>query len=166
MKKLNVLLVVGIILFSFASCSEEQIVEESPSYNIDLSIVNQTDWKMADEIMDLVNAHRASIGKDAIQLDQTYASAYATEHTNYMINKFAVSHDNFQVRSAALKSRGATSVAENVAYGYNTAEDVLAAWLLSPSHKAIIEGPYKFSGLGVSKASNGQYFFTQLFYKN
>lgn len=165
MKNLLSILFVGILSFA-VSCTKENVETESDKYEIDLNVANQTDWKMAVEILDLVNLHRASIGKGTIQIDYNFASAYATNHTNYMISKKLISHDNFLQRSQALKSRGATSVAENVAYGYNNAEDVVNAWLLSPSHKAIIEGPYTNCGFGVVKAENGQFFYTQLFYKN
>ncbi len=165
MKNFNFGFIAILITLVFCSCTKDEIESEQQSITIDLNLSNKTDWQMADQILTLVNEHRASLGKGAITNDATYASAYATDHTLYMIDTHSVNHDDFETRSQALKQRGATSVAENVAYGYNSAEDVVNAWLLSPSHKAIIEGPYTDCGFGVLKAENGQYFFTQIFYK-
>ncbi len=81
-----------------------------------------------------------------------------------MIDLNKISHDNFNIRSAALKDSGAHTVAENVAFGYDSADAVVNAWLNSPAHRKIIEGAYSYSGFGVIQNSQGSYFFTQLFY--
>ena len=150
-----------------ASCSKdtsEEFTQES-NYVIDLNLAMETDWDMADEIMLLVNEHRANLGLEPIKSDLEYASAYAVDHTMYMIDVDKINHDNFVERSQALKERGAKMVAENVAYGYSSAEDVVRAWLNSPGHRRVIEGQYTHSGFGVLKNSEGRYFYTQLFYR-
>ena len=69
-----------------------------------------------------------------------FISYVADEHSEYMIEKGKVSHDNFPDRVIKLKqSINAKSVSENVAFGYNTAQGVFNGWLKSPSHKKIIE---------------------------
>jgi uncharacterized protein YkwD len=157
----------AMVFFStIVSCSkDETVVVEEANYSIDLNLAMETDWEMADAILNLVNQHRTSQGLPALKRDQTYASAYAVEHTQYMIQKSKISHDNFGVRSQALKDRGAKIVGENVAYGYTTAEDVVHAWLNSPGHKKIIEGLYTHSGFGIIPNGRGDYYFTQLFYR-
>ncbi len=152
-------------LFLFTSCSKDSVeTTEEANYSIDLNLAQETDWQLADDILDLVNEHRVSLGLSTIKRDQQYASAYAVEHTKYMIDMDRINHDNFGIRSAALKDRGASSVGENVAFGYTSAEDVVIAWLNSPSHKDIIEGSYTHSGFGVIPNENGTFYFTQLFY--
>ncbi len=149
-----------------SSCSkDESVAIEEANYSINLNLALETDWKIADEILVLVNEHRVSVGLSEIIRDQQYASAYAVDHTLYMIDIDKINHDNFAYRSNALKERGAESVGENVAYGYTSAEEVVHAWLNSPSHKNIIEEPYKHSGFGIIKNEKGRYFFTQLFYR-
>ncbi len=155
-----------ILLSLLVSCQKDNDYGEEYDYSIDVNLANETDWDLADEILILINNHRASIGLSEIDIDYDYASAYAVEHTKYMIENNLVNHDNFSYRSGALKERGATSVGENVAYGYSNAEDVVFAWLHSPAHKGIIEGNYTHSGFGVIQNENGTYFFTQLFTKN
>jgi len=157
-----------VVLFTIASCSKEPdtISESEADYTIDLNLAKKTDWDMANEILILINDHRTSIGLNKIKLDKSYASAYAVDHTDYMIETNQVNHDNFSVRKAALKSRGAKMVGENVAYGYNTAGDVVNAWLNSPGHRRTIEERYyTHTGFGIMKSEDNRYFFTQLFYK-
>jgi uncharacterized protein YkwD len=164
------LLKTGLLAMAFiclaTSCQKDEgVVSEEANYSIDLNLANETDWVMANEILRLVNEHRTSIGLSEIKKDQEYASAYAVEHTQYMIELEQVNHDNFNIRSSALKDRGAQMVGENVAYGYNTAEAVVNAWLMSDGHKKIIEGTYTHSGFGVMQSNEGRFYFTQLFYR-
>ncbi|MBA3985460.1 MAG: CAP domain-containing protein [Flavobacteriales bacterium] len=158
-------LIAIVLLVTITSCSKEDLSDvEDLSYNIDLSIVSKNDVKMSRDILELVNAHRVSIGLDALVMDQQYASAYAVVHTDYMIEISKINHDNFHLRSQALKNRGASRVSENVAFGYTDAAAVVNGWLNSPSHRQNIEGDYSHSGFGVFKNEQGNYFFTQLFY--
>jgi len=147
------------------SCSEnEDYSGNHENYSINLNLALETDWEMANNINSLINIHRNNNGLPSLKVDKQYASAYAVDHTLYMIRNNRISHDNFNNRSAALKERGANTVAENVAFGYTSAEDVVRAWLNSPPHKKIIEGSYSHSGFGIMKNDKGHYFFTQLFY--
>jgi uncharacterized protein YkwD len=168
MKLIKTSLLAMVVLFTVASCSPESdaISESEADYTIDLNLANKTDWEMANEILDLINDHRVSMDLGKLKLDKTYASAYAVDHTDYMIDTETVNHDNFSVRKAALKSRGAKMVGENVAYGYTSAEDVVNAWLNSVGHRrAIEEKYYTHTGFGIMTSTDNRYFFTQLFYK-
>jgi len=167
MKLIKISLLAMVLISLATSCSKEateEITQES-NYVIDLNLAMETDWVMADEILLLVNEHRTSLGLSELRRDQQHASAYAVEHTQYMIGMNSINHDNFSERSKALKERGAKMVGENVAYGYSSAENVVRAWLNSPSHKTVIEGQYTHSGFGVLKNSEGRYYYTQLFYR-
>lgn len=156
----------AVLCLVMTSCSKEDSPEtEELDYTIDLSLVNETDWAMSNEILSLVNDHRLSIGLSTIQADDSYATAYAVEHTKYMISVEQINHDNFPYRTEALKYHGAENVGENVAYGYETAEAAVSAWLLSPGHKSVIEGNYTHSGFGIIKSAEGRNYFTQLFYR-
>ncbi len=162
--KIN-LLALALICLTVSCQKDDGVAIEEANYSIDLNLANETDWDMANEILDLVNIHRNSLGLNKITKDQRYASAYAVDHTKYMMDLGQINHDNFGVRSEALKNNGAKTVGENVAYGYNTAQDVVTAWLNSPGHRKIIEGNFSHSGFGVMKTNDNRYYFTQLFYK-
>jgi uncharacterized protein YkwD len=158
-------LIVLTALVLCTSCSKDEIDQKDAiNYEIDLSIVYKNDTQMSNEILNLVNDHRVSFGLNPLIMDQAYASAYAVDHTDYMISLSQINHHNFHFRSEGMKSRGAVRVAENVAYGYTDAESVVYGWLNSPSHREIIEGNYTHSGFGVFQNEQGRYFFTQLFY--
>ncbi len=166
MKILKTSLLAMVLLFTVASCTkDEDVVADEANYSIYVNLAKETDWQMANEILELINDHRTSLGLRTIKRDQQHASAYAVEHTKYMINIEKINHDNFSTRSRALKDRGAQSVSENVAMGYTSAESVVNAWLNSPGHKSVIEGNYTHSGFGVMQNSKGHYYFTQIFYK-
>jgi len=152
-------------LFLVTSCSkDDNVTIEEANYSIDLNLAQETDWEMANQILVLINEHRVSIGLLPIKKDQQYASAYAVDHTNYMIDLSQINHDYFNVRSAALIEKGAIRVGENVAFGYDNAEAVVHAWLNSPAHKAVIEGNYTHTGFGVVPNDKGTYYFTEIFY--
>ncbi|MAP81558.1 MAG: serine protease [Aequorivita sp.] len=163
-KNLLVLVVLSIV---FTSCSKEESIEvEAAKYDIDLKLAQKNDAQMSAEILSLINDHRVSMGLNSLVLNSQYASAFAVEHTDYMIAKQEVNHDNFGYRSEGIKFHdNAQVVGENVAYGYNNAEDVVNAWLNSPGHKSIIEGNFTHTGFGVMRAPNGRVYFTQLFYR-
>ncbi len=120
---------------------------------------------MASEILYYVNQYRGTLGLEPILMDKTYASAYAVEHTKYMIQQNKISHDNFSDRAEGLNSQGAQAVAENVGFGYNSAKDLVTAWINSPSHRDTMEGNYTHSGIGALQDGSGVYYVTQLFYR-
>ena len=156
MKKITILL----FLLLVTSCQkDENLIINS----IDLNIVKETDWQMADEILVLINDYRNSLGLTNIIVDKQYASAYAVDHTKYMIENKELNHDNFNTRSEALKERGAKSVGENVAFGYKTAEAVVSAWITSGVHRDIIEGNFTHAGFGIILSPDGLY-YTNIFY--
>lgn len=157
----------ALLCLVITSCSKDDSVDdESKKYNIDLSITAQNDVEMSKSILVLVNNHRTSLGLSALQMENNYASAFAVEHTQYMIENEKINHDNFGYRSEAIKYHDdAQTVGENVAYGYISAEKVVEAWLKSPGHKEIIEGNYTHTGFGVMKSEKGRLYFTELFYR-
>tara|TARA_R110000772_G_scaffold16183_1_gene46204 strand:- start:40 stop:600 length:561 start_codon:yes stop_codon:yes gene_type:complete len=161
------LLAIALLCLVFTSCSKEDSIEvETAKYEIDLSLADKNDDQMSDEILRLVNDHRLSIGLPTLIIDTQYASAFAVDHTDYMIEKEQINHDNFGFRSEGIKFHdNAQVVGENVAYGFNTAEAVVNAWLNSPGHKAIIEGNFTHTGFGILKCAKGRVYFTQLFYR-
>ena len=118
------------------------------------------------EIVYLVNQHRESIGLNSLNTFNL-ASREADNHTSYMLEVGEVSHDNFGKRSKYLiENANAISVAENVAYGFSSAEGVVNAWLKSEKHKATIENP-SFTDFGISTEANelGRNYFTNIFIK-
>ena len=118
-----------------------------------------------EEIFQLVNAHRTSIGKEPLATNNL-ATELAEAHTHYMISQNDISHDNFDDRSDRLfDEENASRTGENVAYGQQSAKDVMEAWINSSGHRANIEGDFTHIGISVIKNNSGVYYFTQIFLK-
>lgn len=141
-----------------------EVIETEADHPIDLNLAKENDYTMTKEIIQLVNDHRGLNGLPPVELGDIYSCAYAVRHTKYMIDQGKISHDDFHVRNAGMKFRGAKRVGENVAYGYNSAESVVDAWINSDAHRGIIEGKYNFCSMGILKNDKGRYYFSQLFY--
>ena len=155
------------LTLALTSCSTEELVEtQSPiEFTIDLDLAQETDAQMASEILFYVNEYRSTLGLEPIIMDRTYASAYAVEHTKYMIQENRISHDGFNDRAEGLNNQGAQAVAENVGFGYSSAQDLVNAWINSPSHRDTMEGNYTHSGIGALQDGSGVYYVTHLFYR-
>ena len=118
------------------------------------------------ETMNLINTYRVSIGLNALA-KINHISHKSEEHDNYMIANNVVNHNDFVARSEnIIKTLGAKTVSENIAYNYNTPEAVLEAWLASPSHKANIEGDHTHFGIAIKEnPANGRKYYTNIFAK-
>lgn len=151
-----ILLCFAVLTFT-VSCSKDAISE---------NVIEKPEAvSMAEEILQLVNTHRANIGKDTLSFD-TLANDLVYDHTLYMIEQNDISHDDFDERADRLFEEGnANSVSENVAYGQRTAQAVMEAWLNSSGHRENIEGDFTHIGIAVVKNASGTYYFTQLFMK-
>lgn len=138
------------------SCSKE-----SESESIDNG--NTGNSSMETEILSLLNNHRT--GKGLIKLEISKIIKTQTDaHTNYMIGKNDISHDDFKQRSDYLKQNdNAKSVAENVAFGYSSAKAVVNGWLNSSGHKKNIEGNYTHFNLTAKQNSKGTWYYTNIF---
>lgn len=150
------LLCFAVIMFNVTSCSKDDSPED---------IAKAEALSVSEEILQLVNNHRASIDKVRLNTNDL-ATQLAEEHTYYMIAQNDISHDNFNDRSDRLfDEENATRTGENVAYGQASAKDVMDAWLNSSGHRANIEGDFTHIGIGVKKNDTGRYYFTQIFLK-
>jgi uncharacterized protein YkwD len=57
-----------------------------------------------------------------------------------------------------------SAVGENVAAGQTTVASVMTAWMNSPGHrKNILNGNYKHIGVGITRGSNGVYYWCVVF---
>lgn len=149
----------------FASCSQDELeVTPTEKENVEISADLVVENGFAQEVLAEINNYRSSIGLKSLAMN-TDPKVQALNHTKYMASKNKISHDNFFERSDYLKAKGAITVSENVAFGYYTAEDVVKAWLNSPSHKKAIEGDFTHTGLSVVENERGVPYFTQIFIK-
>lgn len=149
-----------LLCFTVLTCTVSCSKDDSPE-----DIEKQEALLISEEILQLVNIHRASISKEPLAINNL-ATQLAEEHTYYMVTQNDISHDNFNERSDRLfDEENATRTGENVAYGQQSAKDVMEAWLNSSGHRANIEGDFTHIGIGVVKNESGIYYFTQIFLK-
>lgn len=84
-------------------------------------------------------------------------------------NNLPISHDGFTERIEKIELEiNIKSGAENVAYNLrvsNPCSVAVAGWLKSDGHRENIEGDFDLTGVGISQASDGGYYFTQIFIK-
>jgi uncharacterized protein YkwD len=101
----------------------------------------------------LTNAHRAQIGCGALRWDGATARVAQT-HVDDMVRRDYFSHTTPEGRSPfdRLRAAGITylAAAENIAFGYPTAESVLQGWLNSDGHRRNLENcRYSAHGVGL-----------------
>jgi uncharacterized protein YkwD len=130
-----------------------------------------TSASLAQQVVGLVNQHRASMGLAALSIDATLtdSAAWKSQHMaayGYFAHNDPappVARDPFtRMQNCGYASGG--TLGENIAAGQQTASDVMTAWLNSPGHRANIEAP-SFRSTGVGVAVGGPYgiYWTQEF---
>jgi uncharacterized protein YkwD len=143
-----------------AACSDEPT---APSYEY---------ASMEDQVLAGINAHRASLSPALGALaTNDFIVEKARQHSKDMADgTVPFSHDGFPDRAAAIGAKIAVvRVGENVAMnaGYGDPPAIaVQGWLMSPPHKANIEGDFNLTGVGVARAKDGSYYFTQIFAKS
>jgi len=134
----------------------------SPSTALTAVVPALTPQEIADAraaILDATNAARADAGLAPLTEDPDLdAVAQACSDTQAGDDTMAHCTDAFDAYPA-----GWTSAAENVASG-QTVEEVVAAWLASPGHRAnILDPAATHLGIGFAVSADGSTYFTQNF---
>lgn len=150
--------------FSLTSCSKDS-VEDLDSANLVSKTAPVAYTTIELDVLELLNTYRAQQGLSELQfLDES--SVQAANHNQHMIENNEVCHDFFGIRFEALvKSVNAKAVSENVAFGYQTAEAVVNAWIKSDGHRKNLEGEHTHFGISVKEDQDGQLYFTNIFVK-
>lgn len=122
------------------------------------------DTSFASQVLKIVNQERAKVGLKALVMSDSLtapANKRAQEikqtfsHTRPNGTKWSTVLDEYKVK--------VQTAGENIAYGYNTPEKVMDAWMNSEGHRANILGAnYGHIGIGVYEV-NGTVYCTQLF---
>jgi uncharacterized protein YkwD len=120
---------------------------------------------------DLINAERQRRGLRPLVLDGALTRV-ARHHSESMARGRFLSHTDregldLRGRADALGLHGWKALGENIAYnqGYDDPTAfVVERWMVSEKHREnILNGEYTHAGLGVVRASDGTYYFTQVF---
>ena len=117
------------------------------------------------DVLTETNNFRKSKGKGELQM-KAELNAIAEQHSiNMAKGKVAFGHAGFERRNALAVSSvsSISSFAENVAYGANSASEVVTMWKNSTGHRTNMLGAYKYIGIGIAKDKAGRIYFTQVF---
>ncbi|WP_339726275.1 CAP domain-containing protein [Maribacter stanieri] len=157
--KMRLLYAVPVFLLLFLGSCTSDSVDDTPVLEAENVLTIEQD------LLEIVNEHRLSLNTNTLEFSDV-AYKYANFHTDYMISKGSISHDNFSSRASNINTEIAVEmVAENVAKDYQTAIEAFEGWYTSSSHKKTMEGDFTHTGISVKKDDLGNYYFTQLFYK-
>ena len=123
------------------------------------------DATMQNQILSHINQYRTTHGLSALKMNDKITKE-ATQHSQDMAShRLAFGHQKFDERTKHLYQSisHANRIAENVAYNYKNAADVVKNWLLSPGHRQNIRGNYNLTGIGVARDAQGRIYYTQMF---
>jgi uncharacterized protein YkwD len=121
---------------------------------------------MAAQVEQLINAARSRAGCRPLQWDAAAAAA-AQQHSDDMASRHYFSHTSPEGRTVVdrLRAHGADfrALAENVAMGQQTPQEVVNGWMNSPGHRRnIMDCTYTRSGIGFRDNRWTQVFYTPL----
>lgn len=127
---------------------------------------NETQLKsFSQQVVDLVNAERAKEGLAALTIDKNVEAA-ALVRAKEIQTSFSHTRPNGTSFSTALNESSAVyrGAGENIAWGQKTPQEVVAAWLNSPGHRAnIMSKSFTKIGVGHIKNPAGASYWAQLF---
>ena len=130
------------------------------------SVAKASELGLQNEINRLVNVQRTSHGCPALTVNSKLTSAART-HSAWMAQSGRFSHTGRSGSSFVARSKAAgyaTPSAENIAYGYRSAAQVVTGWMNSPGHRTnILNCQSKTVGLGAVFSANGTPYYTQDF---
>ncbi|WP_111707572.1 CAP domain-containing protein [Lutibacter citreus] len=152
-----------IVISMFMSCTSDDENENLFNSTYEAKI---TYSPIENEVLSIVNDYRSNKGLN--KLDRlNIISSVAETHSKYMAEKGIASHDHFSERNEELIDyANAKKVAENVAYGFSSSQDVVNAWLKSDEHRKIIENAeYTHFGISTKTDNEGRLYFTHIYIK-
>lgn len=121
----------------------------------------QTYDKEKQQILELVNQHRANLGLQKVILVPEI-SAVCEKHSKRMADGIIrMSHTGFEERTGAFVNNGAT---ENIAWTGGDGKSAFQLWKDDPPHRVNMEGAsLNQMGVGIAKDSKGMLYYTQVF---
>ncbi|CEG56385.1 CAP domain-containing protein [Legionella fallonii] len=157
LKKIKAVITVVALMLSLFQSS---YAETSPRKTI-------SDTAIQNAILVHINEYRKQHGLPPLAMDNRIIKE-AKNHSIDMANHtMSFGHKYFKRRIDRLHDqiKNSGAAAENVAYNYKDAQDVVKNWVRSPGHRRNIEGNYNLTGIGIARDSKGKIYFTQIFLK-
>jgi uncharacterized protein YkwD len=120
------------------------------------------------EVAHRVNAYRTAHRLPALTYDTAVARIARAHSRDMAAQRVPLGHDGFNRRVDQLERfLPLVATAENVAFNTYSANSTVRVavngWLASPHHLENIEGKYDVTGVGIARAGDGTFYYTQLF---
>lgn len=116
-----------------------------------------------------INRERRQAGLAPLAVEERLARA-ARLHAANMAARRELSHTLTGATTSTLVSRVTdvgyrySSVAENIAYGPVSVDELVNGWMRSPGHRAnILNAAYTETGVGVARSRDGVLYYCQVF---
>ncbi|TAL66483.1 MAG: CAP domain-containing protein [Legionella sp.] len=124
-----------------------------------------SDTEIQNAILMHINQYRQQHGLGKLTMNAAMVKEARQHSADMASHRMGFGHKYFNQRINRLhkKIKNSGAGAENVAYNYKDAQDVVKNWLRSPGHKRNIDGNYNLTGIGVVHDSHGKLYFTQIF---
>ncbi len=169
MKRVRIILAVIAVGF-FTACSTESVQEIDETYSTEATVkfypnVNVNIVSEQGNLIHYTNERRELLGLQPLELD-TIIQKYTDSHTEQMISKGAISHDNWNARAESLLNEtGGYGAGENVQKASDThTRNVFLNWLDSEPHRKAIENPdFTHIAVTVKLGEFGTKYYTQIF---
>lgn len=129
--------------------------------------VSSSNLNYEQKVVELVNVERQKAGLPALKLDSQLSNVARLKSKDMATNNyFAHQSPTYGSAGDMLTKHGIkwSAWGENIAYGQNTPEIVVNAWMNSPGHRAnILSSNFGKIGVGYVVNSNGRPYWTQVF---
>ena len=171
MKFYSLLLISALFITSCNKDDYEIITTSSLENEVLLLDINENEPKndkneiIKSQVLKLINLYRKNKNLNLLS-ENDIANKLAFRHSKLMAKTGTLNHNNFRKRNKMLfKIESAKITAENVAFGYPSAKEVVKAWINSPKHLKNIEGDFDYSGIGIVADDQGFIYYTQILFK-
>lgn len=144
---------------------EEIEKPDVPEITIPEVVIPEEDEEMARQVIDIVNINRAQYGLAPVSYRED-ATCAAQVRAAEIQELFSHTRPDGSDCFTALDECNAVyrGAGENIAMGQSSAQEVMDAWMNSEGHRAnILKEDFKYLGVGITKDSNGTYYWTQMF---
>jgi len=150
-----------ILFFVFVLSNLPKLLEERPPVEEPQEIEKVEVFTSEQKrLLELHNENRVSKGLKPLELDSKLCD-YAEGHADKMASKASMFHSRM---SDLQEFCGADVVGENVAWGQDTEEEVVSAWMWSLMHRwNILGSSYNKAGFGVKKGPKGRNYWCVVF---
>ncbi|MBA2648955.1 MAG: CAP domain-containing protein [Legionella sp.] len=123
------------------------------------------DEQIQNAVLVHINEYRAKHHLSPLTMDARLVQEAKNHSLDMAKHSIPFGHTYFNDRIKRLRTqiKSAGAGAENVAYNYKDANEVVKNWLLSPGHKTNIDGHYNLTGVGIARDERGKLYYTQIF---